>query len=211
MGFILQQNIFQGEFDYQTLLNALKGYSFPKNKITSLLKEKIIIRVKKGLYVFGSSNKERPYKKEILANLIYGPSFISLEYALSYHGLIPEKVEVVTSVCKGRSKRFDTPIGLFTYHHSPDCAVGFDIIQSGDTSFFMAFPERALADILKRDRGGDLNNYQLMHEYLTENIRISEEELSKLNFELLDYLAISLRSKKVAMASKVICGLGSTK
>ncbi len=70
------------EFDYQTLLGALKGYARPRDRITALLRKGVIIRVKKGLYVFGEHERRRPYSREILANLIYGPSYISLEYAL---------------------------------------------------------------------------------------------------------------------------------
>jgi len=77
----------------------LKG-TRPRDKISDLLKKGTIIRVKKGLYVFGEDNRKKPYSKEILANLIYGPSYISLDYALQYHGLIPERVEAVTSVTK---------------------------------------------------------------------------------------------------------------
>ncbi len=50
---------------------------------------------------------------------MYGPSYISLEYALQYHGLIPERVEAVTSVTTGRSRRFASPVGLFTYRSIP--------------------------------------------------------------------------------------------
>lgn len=77
------------EFDYQILLNSLRGYAHPRKKITALLRKGEIIRVKKGLYIFGAQHRRSPYCRELLANLIYGPSCISLEYALHYYGLIP--------------------------------------------------------------------------------------------------------------------------
>ena len=80
-------------FDYQTLTDALKGLSSPRDKITDMLRQGIIIRVKKGLYVFGDKDRKYPYSKELPANLIYGPSYVSLDYALAYYGLIPERVE----------------------------------------------------------------------------------------------------------------------
>ena len=61
---------------------------------------------KKGLYIFGKSVALQPYSKEVLANLIYGPSAISLSYALSYYGLIPERVHIVTSITNNRIKTF---------------------------------------------------------------------------------------------------------
>jgi hypothetical protein len=54
-----------------------------------------------------------------IANPLYGPSYISLEYALSYYGLIPERVESITSVTTKRSKKFITPLGSFSYEHIP--------------------------------------------------------------------------------------------
>src|SRR4030042_2326128 len=95
-------------FDYQTLTDALKGLSSPRDKITDMVRQGIIIRVKKGLYVFGEKYKRYPYSKELLANLVYGPSYVSLDYALAYHGLLPEGVEALTSVTPSRSRRFAT-------------------------------------------------------------------------------------------------------
>lgn len=85
----LRKTIPWEEFDYQALLQALKDYAYPRDKITDLLAKGVIVRVKKGLYVFGDAYRTRPYSREILANLIYGPSCVSLEYALHYHGLTP--------------------------------------------------------------------------------------------------------------------------
>ncbi|MBW1967626.1 MAG: hypothetical protein JRI48_09680 [Deltaproteobacteria bacterium] len=89
------------EFDYQTLLCILSGYARPRDKITDLLRKGDIIRVKKGLYIFGEGHRKAPYSREVLANLMYGPSYVSLEYALQYYGLIPERVEALTSVTPG--------------------------------------------------------------------------------------------------------------
>lgn len=80
------------EFDYQTLISLLSAYSNPAMKISGLLKAGDIIRVKKGLYVFGQRHRRRPYSLELLANLIYGPSMVSSNYMLAHYGLIPEAV-----------------------------------------------------------------------------------------------------------------------
>lgn len=88
----LRRRIPHEEFDYQTLLDSLRTYSRPRDKITALLKKGVIVRIKKGLYIFGEEYRKNPYSNEILANLICGPSYISLEYALQYYGLIPERV-----------------------------------------------------------------------------------------------------------------------
>jgi len=103
-------------FDYLLLTDLLKAYSYPRNKINSLLKKRIIIRVKKGLYLL-SSEFGGVVDQNMLANLIYGPSYISLDYALSFRGLIPERVDVVTSMTNKRNKSFKTPVGRFTYSY----------------------------------------------------------------------------------------------
>ena len=98
-------------FSFQQLMDCLAGYAKPRDKIGALLRRGDIIRVRKGLYVFGPDYRRGPWSREVLANLIYGPSYISLDYALAYYALIPERVEEVTSVTLSRSRRFDTPLG----------------------------------------------------------------------------------------------------
>lgn len=115
--FQLRKAIPHEEFDYTLLCSVLTEYAGVRQKINELLKAGVITRVKKGLYVFGSAYNQTPVCKESLANLICGPSYISLEYALAYHGLIPERVETVTSVTSKRDKEFNTPLGRFTYRH----------------------------------------------------------------------------------------------
>jgi len=102
----VRKKISQEEFDYQTLLVARRDYAHPRDKISDLLNKGIIIRVKKGLYVFGDGARQTPYSTEVLANLIYGPSYISLDYALQHYALIPERVDGVTSLTTGRSRKF---------------------------------------------------------------------------------------------------------
>src|SRR5262245_31791812 len=113
----IRKSVVNEEIDYLLLTSLLKQYKRPRDKITQLLKSGALIRVKKGLYIFGSRYAKKPYILETLANLIYGPSYISLEYALAFYGMIPERVEVLTSVTNKRDKIFKTPVGLFTYRY----------------------------------------------------------------------------------------------
>jgi len=105
----IRNRIAHEEFDYQTLLVCLKNYARPRDKISALLKKDFIIRIKKGLYIFGDEYRRSPYSREILANLMYGPSYVSLDFALQYYGLIPERVEAVTCVTTGRLAGFQRP------------------------------------------------------------------------------------------------------
>ena len=101
------------EVDYRFVMDCLKNYASPLGKLSRILHSGDLIRVKKGLYVFGEPYRRGNLSMEMLANMIYGPSYVSLEWALSYYGLIPEKVEEITSVTMKRKKKYDTPIGRF--------------------------------------------------------------------------------------------------
>ncbi len=203
----LRRRIDGEEFDYQALLDTLKGYEKPRDKITSLIRQDAIIRVKKGIYVFGPNLARRPFSREILANMIYGPSCLSLDYALHYHGLIPERVEAVTSVTSGRGRRFSTPVGLFIYRQVPLAAypVGIDRVQlEGGRAFLMAVPEKALADKIHDDRGTGIRSQGEMRQYLLESLRIDAESLGKLRTETITDLAERYRSRKLRLLSEVV-------
>ncbi|MFH1008269.1 MAG: hypothetical protein V1800_12340, partial [Candidatus Latescibacterota bacterium] len=70
----LRSKITGEEFDYPALLDSLREYDCPRDKITSLLRQGAVVRVKKGVYVFGERYKRRPFSTEVLANMICGPS-----------------------------------------------------------------------------------------------------------------------------------------
>ena len=172
---LLLKSIPYEEFDYQTLMDTVHRYAQPRMKISGMLAKGDIVRVKKGLYILGDSLRRRPYSRELLANLIYGPSYISLEYALHYHGLTPERVETVTSVTCGRSRTFDTPVGTFSYRMIQMEAFrdGMDRIELDDgRSFLIAIPEKALADRIVSDRGAGISTRKELHEFLTSSLRI---------------------------------------
>jgi predicted transcriptional regulator of viral defense system len=198
----IRRQISQEEFDYQTLLNCLKDYERPRDKIRALLRSGAIIRVKKGLYVFGPDYSRGPFSRELLANLIYGPSYVSLDYALSYYGLIPERVETVTSVTCGKNRTFLTPVGRFTYWSIPldSYRVGIDIIQLDERrSFLMATPEKALVDKVCRSRDSDIRGAEEFEAYLLGHLRIDPGELLRLDPKRLKEIAQHLRSRKIQL------------
>jgi len=198
------------EFDYQTLLGALKGYARPRDRITALLRKGVIIRVKKGLYVFGEHERRRPYSRKILANLIYGPSYISLEYALWHYGLIPERVESVTSVTVGRSRKFSTPLGLFAYRMIPMAAfrAGMDQMEMEDgRSYLIAVPEKALADKLRADRVS-IRSQRELQSWLFDDLRMDPAAIRDMQPARLEAYAGRYRSRKVLLLSKLVRRLG---
>mgnify|MGYP003394059792 CR=1 FL=1 len=181
------------ELDYGFVMDCLKTYKNPRVKVQHILKIKARKKKKKGIYIFGKTFARKPYSSEVLASMIYGPSYVSLEWACQYYRLIPEKVTTITSVTTQRSRRFQTPLGLFTYDHLPlqIFSVGVTLIQFSDKQqALMATKEKALVDLLVLRRGRFSSKKQCK-ETLFEDLRVEEEELISLDLELLKtiYLA----------------------
>ena len=191
-------------FDYQALTDAHKDLSAPRDKTTLLLRQGVIVRVKKGLYVFGDKYRRYPYSKELLANLVYGPSYVSLDYALAHHGLIPERVEALTSVTPSRSRRFDTPVGLFIYRRVPARAYEVGMVRvEGEhgQAFLIASPEKALADKVVSVRGARIASIGEMGRFLEEDLRIDTATISSLSSEKIDEFAGRYRSLRLRRLS----------
>jgi len=195
----IRRNVEHDVFDYQTITEALLTYRKPRDKFTKLLESGAVVRIKKGLYTFGEDFRKEPISREYLANLIYGPSYVSLDYALSYHGLIPERVDLVTSVTMKRSKEFQTPFGMFSYRMVTDnrYSLGAVLEQAGKVSFLIASPEKALIDKVwtdKRFHGTSLSEYKT---YLTEDLRIDLEALKNLDISRTQSIVGKYDSAKV--------------
>ena len=202
----LRKRIGREEFDYPALMAALSSYANPRDRVTALLRRGDIIRVKKGLYVFGEALRERPYSRELLANLVYGPSFVSLDSALAYHGLIPERVASLTSVTTKRPTVFDTPVGSFIYPQAPKgyFHLGMDRVEEGNVAFLIAVPEKALADKVRDDRGNPLRSQSEAASYLFENLRIENSDFVQLDPGFLESLAEAARSRKIGMCASLL-------
>lgn len=181
------------EIDYFQLKNALSEYANFHAKIRQLLACGQLVRVKKGLYVLGAMYNHHPITLEVLANLIYGPSAISLEFALAYYGLIPESVRTVTSITPQRDKIFNTPVGNFTYRYLSlkKYRVGLNRLRLNDGRYILiASPEKALLDKIYFSKQLAIENSQDVENFLSEDLRIDEKILTTLNINLLTEIAI---------------------
>ena len=145
-----------------------------------------IVRVRNGLFVFGSSYQDRDINLFSVANLLFGPSYVSLESALSYYGMIPEDTKTVTSVTWKRTKQFSTPIGNFLYRRITRNAFseGITCEALADSRFLIASPEKAVVDKLYLDAPAT-NTF----DYLRNSLRIESDNLHSLRFNRLSILA----------------------
>ncbi len=189
------QNIDTPYLTTEFLLEKFNNYSYPRDKLKNLVKEKELIHVCQGIYLPGSDYR-RFYSKKVLAGIIYGPSIISFEYALFFYGLIPERVETITSLCFKRNKLFQTPVGKFTYQYiTPKkfpIAISYEQTELGN--FFIATPEKALCDLAYFQK---IENDNLALEYIIDDLRISEKNLCQFNAKLLLELKMSYSKKSV--------------
>jgi len=166
--------------NHTTLASVLKGYARPNDKISDLITKARLIHLKRGLYLIADSQQP---SQELIANHLHGPSYVSRHWALSYYGLLTEKVSVVTSMCLGRSRQVETARGDFHYQVIPAdyYSIGVESIQSGNIAFMMATPEKALADLLVSTRKLRIQSPAAMISYLQDNLRLDSDDLKKLD------------------------------
>jgi hypothetical protein len=203
----LRKVIGREEFDHPLLASALSSYLAIDQKINELLKSGTIIRVKKGLYVFGTDSRQSPICKESLANLIYGPSCISMEYALAYHGLIPERVETITSVTPKKNKQFDTPLGRFTYRHLGGAKYPHGIEQQwfdNQHPVLIATPEKALCDYVTLNDVPTLKSRKSAKEFLQDDLRIDSDAWERFDVKSLLRLNKHYNSQSIASIMEVL-------
>lgn len=192
-------------FDYCYLISILQGYKAPHRKITQLLASKSIIRIKKGLYIFGEEYRLAPIHKGLIANLIYGPSYVTAEYALSYYGVIPERVDIVTSMTSKRKKRFETPVGGFQYDfiHAKRFSVGLAWAELDDNNhFYLASLEKALVDSVLKHR--HITTQTDMKQHLLDNMRIDAESLKEVDMRSLKSIVDCYHLPVVTLLYKTI-------
>ncbi len=164
----------------KTFLGNLK---YPKNKISDMEKRSEIIRLKKDLYV----NNNVAISKELISNHLYGVSYISLETALAYYGIIPERVYAVRSMTTKRAKSFSTPLGNFEYKTVPadyfNIGLRQEIIEN-QYAFLIASPTKAICDMIVATPNLRIQSVKAMQKYLTEDLRIDVEVLKNLDKEI---------------------------
>ena len=166
----------------------------------------LLTSLRKGLNVYNSPYVKTLISKEIIANNLLGPSYISYEYALSYHGLTPERVEEVTSATTKRAKTFSTPHGVFSYRHIDKTlyALGIEIVSSKQGNFMMASKEKALCDKVFSTKGIKISSKKVMLVFLEEDLRIDMDELLDMNLEIVKKYAEISKSKRVDFLYKVL-------
>jgi len=176
------------------LKNNLKEYSNKNTKICREVKKGNLIKIINGLY------ETNPYVKGyLLAGSIYGPSYLSFDYALSYYGLIPEKVIAFTSATcdKKKKKSYTNEFGTYLYRDVPTKVypLGIKIIEEGEYSYQIAIPEKAICD--KLYTLSPIKNMAELENLLFNDLRIDIEEFKKLDLKDIEEISKSYHSTNV--------------
>jgi hypothetical protein len=196
---------------HQMMMSLLTEYKRPNAKVHGLISEGVLEPVRKGLYVAGPSLNTGKPESFLLANHILGPSYVSLESALAYYGLIPERVYEVASMTVKASRKFTTPVGLYTYTRLPLPYYAFGIRQQSLTDeqqVLIASPEKALADKIVTTSSVILRSKKDVLTYLVENLRMDESSLKELNtHEIAGWLPDAPKKDSLSMVIKTINSL----
>lgn len=191
---------------HEMLSSRLAGtVSNINNKIASLVRAGDLIRLKKGFYCFAPAYRKHLLDLKAIAGGLYAPSYLSFEYALSFHGVIPEAVYEMTSATTRNDKYYETPVGRFSYKKIPLQAYSlgvdwhFDRVEGG---IFVATVEKALCDKIRYHRRLGTLSQRDMRDYLLDDMRADLPE--NMNVELIKTIAEAYRSRNLATLASVI-------
>ncbi len=176
------------------VMDELKEYASPKARLTRLLKSGALTQIKRGLYVDDVAVSPRA-----LAPVIYGPSYISFQFALASSGLIPENVPVITSASynKDKDKVFRTPLGEYRYYYLPPAVYPYGIRMEEELglNWFMASPEKALCDVVYKIPS--VITVPEIETLLLDDLRIDRNDLVNLDRLFIAWIAPLYRRKSI--------------
>lgn len=168
----------QPVIDTQMLLAGGHNPAAVQVQLSRWVKAGRLLQLRRGMYLFAEPYRKTPVHPSYLASLLYRPSYISLEYALAYYGLIPEGVPKIISVTTRRPSEFFTPMGVFTYRHiKRELFWGYQPLDWNGQIAFYALPEKALLDTFY------LRSHPLTKEFL--------KEMRLQNLETIDFLRLA--------------------
>ncbi len=175
------------------------------NQLSRWQRRGLLVNLKKGIYLLNKGDRRIEPSNMYLANQLYAPSYVSLEYALSFHGLIPERVHEVTSVTTKKTARISNEFARFSYRHVvPSAFRGFKIIKDQNgLDVFMAEPEKAVLDFLYFTFSRNSKIAEQSPDVFNESYRF--EDVSTLKEKRILELAQYYRNTNLSAAAKLFC------
>lgn len=183
------------------LKEKYKNYTDVNGKIKRDIDKGILFPLVKGIYETNGNTDGY-----LLSSYIYGPSYLSFEYALSFHNIIPERVVVYTNATfnKRKSKSYQNHFGQFTYRDVPKEAFPFMVkVHEVDSyAYFIASPEKALCDLLYIKK--PVFSIKELKMVLFDDLRINRDVFALLNFQDIQFLSSKYISNNIKYLMKYI-------
>lgn len=173
-----------------------------RNQLNRWQSRGLIVRLKKGIYMLNRDNRKVEPSRIFLANRLYDPSYVSLEFALNFYGLIPEHAADVTCITTKKTARFVNEFGTFIYQHiKPDAFRGFKSAKDeAGLPVFIAEAEKAVVDFIYLN----LSKFgKPEKEQFTQSFRFQNTE--KLSAKKIMFYAGLFGNKKLFSAAKEFC------
>lgn len=189
-------------YSFDDLALKYRDYSNIKSKINREVHSGKLIQITRGLY-----ETDANVTGKYLAGRIFGPSYLSFDYALSLYGLIPEavyKTYTSASFQKKKTKKFENQYGLFTYRDIPSDVypLGVLLYEENGYSYQIATPEKAICD--KLYSLPPVSNLTEFSALLFDDLRIDENEFKKLDMEVIEKLAPLYRANNLKFLIKFV-------
>ena len=171
----------------------------PEKKIQSLEKSGELIRLKRNLFIVNQELAGKETDVRLCANHIYGPSYVSFQWALRYYGMIPEQVFLMTSATTKRTRFFETPIGNFRYVQVPASyfPIGVESKEEQGVCFLMATREKALCDTILLDNFVPNQSIKALAVYLEDDMRLDMDILDELDVDIIEQCAQAGRKTQI--------------
>jgi len=192
-------------------MESLVTYERPNDKISELLKSGFLIALRRGLYVPGPEADLSIPDVFVIANHLRGPSYVSLESALSYWGMIPERVVETSSITLKTTKTYNTRIGRFSYRHLafPYYSFGLQRIElTPRQAAIIATKEKAICDKIILTPGVNLRSQVQTLDFLVDDLRIDEDTLATLDVQAIQSWVVDApKSASLQMLVKTLQAL----
>lgn len=195
-------------FTHHMVMEALAEYKRPNDKISELVKKGELTSVRRGLYIPGPEADLPIPDLFLIANHLRGPSYVSLETALAYWGMIPERTYEISSATLKTTKLYVTETGRFSYKKLPVPYYSFGI-QSVEIApqqvALIASKEKALCDKIVLSPGVLLRSVAQTRDFLIEDMRIDEDTLAELRTDVISsWIADAPKKNSLSMLVKTL-------
>lgn len=156
-----------------------------------------IYQLRRGLYCLAPPFQKVKPHPFLVANRMIPASYVSLQSALAYYGMIPEHVPVTSSVTTNRPAHWETPLGIYDFRHiQVNLFYGYSLVDLGEKQrAFIASPEKALLDLVYLEPGGD------SPDYLAE-LRLNN--LKRIDWQFLERLVLEIGKPKLLRALEAV-------